>query len=244
MKKTLIGLIAVSILAGTAAAPLRAQTSREVLDKLIAAQGGRAALEAIKDTTLSGTIEMTAYGMSGTVTMSAKEPDKMRVDIAIMGLVLTQAYDGTTAWMTDPQGGGAAQDMDATQSAEFRRQALGNDSLLHPEKYGITFTVKGREKIKETDYIVLEQTYADGEKIALYVDPTTYLVFKSRGKATDQTGAMVEAETFMSDYRAEGGLTVAHTMIVIQSGAEFMRMSFTKVTSNTGLEDAFFRKPK
>ena len=244
MKKALVLSLAGTLLLATAASTLRAQTAKDVLDRMIEAQGGRAALAAIKDTTLSGTIDMIAFGMSGRVTMSAKEPDKMRVDIEIGGTVLTQAYDGTTAWMTNPQAGGAVQEMDAKQSAEFRRQALGNDSLLHPEKYGLTFTVKGREKIQDKAYIVLEQAYADGEKILLYVDPDSYLVFKSHSKATDQSGAEVDAETFMLDYRKDAGLTVAHGMSVIQGGAEFMRMSFAKISTNSGLTDAFFKKPK
>ena len=244
MKKAIVLSLAGALLLGAAASTLRAQTAREVLDKMIEAQGGRAALAAIKDTTLSGTIDMIAMGMSGRVTMSAKEPDKMRVDIEIMGTLLTQAYDGETAWMTNPQAGGAVQEMAAKESAEFRRQALGNDSLLHPEKYGLTFTVKGREKIRDKAYIVLEQAFADGEKILLYVDPDTYLVFKSHGKATDQSGAEVDSDTFMLDYHKDAGLTVAHGMSVIQSGAEFMRMSFAKIAYNTGLADAFFKKPK
>jgi len=244
MKKVVVASLAGTLLLAAAAAAAQSPTVAEVLDRMIRAQGGRAALEAVKDTVISGTVEMVTLGMSGGLTMTMKEPDKMRLDIEIMGMVLTQAYDGEKAWMINPQMGGAAQEMNAKETADFRRQALGNESLLDPAKFGITYALKGREKIKDKEYLVLDQGYQDGEKVTLYVDPDTYLPYKSRGKSTDQNGADVESETFLSDYRMEGGLMVAHTMSVYQAGAEFMRMAFTKVAYNTGVQDAFFKMTK
>jgi hypothetical protein len=214
MKKAFILSLAGSILLGVAAFAVQAQTAKDILDKMIQTMGGRAALAAVKETVISGTMEMVTLGMSGGLTMTMKEPDKLRVDIEIGGMVLTQACDGERAWMINPQTGGGAQEMDAKQTAEFKRQAMGNESMLNPGKFGITYTLKGKEKIQDKDYIVLEQVYQDGEKITLYVDPGTYLLFKSRGKSADQNGADVESETFMTDYRMEGGLMVAHAMSV------------------------------
>jgi hypothetical protein len=37
---------------------------------------------------------------------------------------------------------------------------------------------------------------------------------------------------------------VAHKMIVYQGGAEFIRMTFTKVVNNSKLEDSFFMMSK
>ena len=72
---------------------------------MIEAQGGRKALAAIKDTTISGTIEMPQMGISGSITIYQKEPDKMRMDMEFMGMVITQAYDGQNAWMVNPADG-------------------------------------------------------------------------------------------------------------------------------------------
>ena len=243
MKKAVTLAFAGSLMLAAIAAAGEAQTAKQILDKMVQAQGGRAALLAIKDTTISGTIDMVQFGMSGGITMCMKEPDKLRIDIDIMGAVISQSFDGEKAWMVNPQAGGA-QEMDAKQTADFRRQALGNDSELNPEKYGITYTLKPKEKIQDKDYLVLEQTYKDGEKVTLYIDPATYLLYKSRGKSTDQNGAAVDSETIMSDYRPENGLMVAHAMSVVQGGGEFMRMAFTKIAYNSGVEDAYFKIAK
>ncbi len=242
MKKIAGAAILLVLLAGLTV-PSQAQDAKDLLEKMIKAQGGRAALADVKDATTSGSLEMVQMGMNGSVTLYQKEPDKMRIDIEIMGMVITQAYDGQKAWMTNPQTG-STEEMPETQGQSMRRQALGNDSLLNPEKYGITYVLKDKEKVGDKDYLVLEQSFKDGTKATMYIDPATFLVYKAKAKTQDMTGADVEGETVFDDYRKEGDVMVAHKMITYQAGAEFLRMTFTKVSYNAKLEDAFFKMSK
>jgi outer membrane lipoprotein-sorting protein len=242
MKKVAVAGILLALVAGLTVSA-QAQDAKGLLDKMIQAQGGRAALAAVKDSTTSGSLEMVQMGMNGSVTMYQKEPDKIRIDIEIMGMVITQAFDGQKAWMTNPQSG-STEEMPETQAASMRRQALGNDSLLNPEKYGISYVLKPKEKVGDKEYFVLEQTYKDGTKATMYIDPGTYLIYKAKAKTQDMTGADVEGETVFDDYKKEGDLMVAHKMIVYQGGAEFIRMTFTKVVNNSKLEDSFFMMSK
>jgi hypothetical protein len=242
MKRTFAICLLGSILIGSISYVGYGQTTKQILDKWIDAQGGRKVLSSIKDTTISGTIEMIQMGINGSLTMYQKEPDKMRLDMEFMGMVITQAFDGEKAWMTDQSG--TQQEMPSKMSDDMRRQALGNDSTLNPEKYGITFAAKGKEKIQDKDYLVLEQIFKDGERVTMYIDPATYLIYKTKGKSTDQTGAEVEAETYFSDYKKVGDSLVAHAMSVHQNGAEAIHMTFTKVVYNTGLQDGFFKMSK
>jgi outer membrane lipoprotein-sorting protein len=224
-------------------APASGQTAKEVLDKMIEAQGGVKALEAIKDTTITGSVELVSMGINGTVTMYQKEPNKMRLDIEVMGMVITQAYDGEVAWMVDPQTGATTQ-MPENASQEFKRQALGNDALLHPEKHGIKYDFKGKEKLEDKEYLVLEQTTSDGHKTTIYIDPATYLTYKTKGTALGQAGVEVMAETITSDYKKVDGLLFPHSMTTFQDGQEFMRMTMTKIVFNSNLEDSFFKMTK
>ncbi|MFQ5722590.1 MAG: outer membrane lipoprotein carrier protein LolA [Candidatus Aminicenantales bacterium] len=216
------------------------QKPSDILEKMIEAQGGRKLLERIKDTTVSGTIEMIQFGMNGSLTMYQKEPNKMRMDIEVMGMVITQAFDGETAWWINPQTG-SSEEMPERQAEDMKRQALGNDSLLHPEKYGITYTFKGKEQIEGKDYLVLEQTFSDGFQATLYIDPQTYLTYKTKGTTTNQMGVEVEGETYFSDYKKVEGMMVPHTLTIYQDGEEFMKMSITEITFNSGLEDDLFK---
>ncbi len=241
-KRMILAGLAVLVLASAAAAAPGAEV-KDVLVKMIDAQGGRKALEAVKDTTVAGNIEMVQMGVNATVTMYQKEPDKMRLDIEVMGMVITQAYDGQKAWFVNPQTG-ATEEMPEAQAKSFKQQALGNDALLNPEKVGVTYALLPSQKIDAKDFFVLEQTLADGHKNTLFVDPESYLVIRTKTRAPNQMGVEVDAETVFSDFRKEGDLLVAHQMTTYQDGAEFMRMSFTKYTYNAGLEDSFFAMAK
>jgi len=156
-----------------------------------------------------------------------------------MGMMMTQAFDGKTAWVTNPQTG-SSQEMPEKRAEDFKRGALGRDSILNPEKFGITYTYKGKEKIEDKGYLVLEQTFADGYKSTLYVDPKTYLVYKSKGMSLNQMGVEVETETYVSDYREVHGVMVAHSMKIYQEGEEFMTMTINDVSFNSDVEDSLF----
>jgi len=159
-------------------------------------------------------------------------------------MVITQAYDGTTAWMTNPQTGSTEAMPDAQQQS-MKRQAMGNEALLNPAKYGIKYEYKGKEKIDAKDCLVLVQTSSDGHETTMYLDPATYLAYKSRSKELDaQTNTEVMTENTFGDYRKEGDIVIAHSITTLRDGQEFMKMAMSKVSFNSNLEDSFFKMSK
>jgi outer membrane lipoprotein-sorting protein len=90
------------------------------------------------------------------------------------------------------------------------------------------------------EYLVFEQTLADGFKATMYIDPKTYLVFKTESTDVGMTGTEAKVETYPSDYKLVNGVMVAHSIRTAQDGTDFMKMTFTKVTFNTNLEDSLF----
>jgi len=217
-----------------------AQTVDEILEKMIEAQGGRKALEAINSTTLRGSMQIVSMNITGSLTMVQKEPDRVRLDAEMMGMTFTQAYDGTTAWFTNPQTG-ATQEMPEKQVKYFKKQALGRDVLLNPKKLGIAYKFKGKEKINDKEYLVLEQIHPDDYTVTIYVDPQTYLTYKSKALTLNQVEAEVEADSITSDYKKVEGIMVPHSITTFQDGQEFMRMTITEITFNSDMEDSFFK---
>ena len=231
----IIGLFLVSMGANSGFS----QTAEEIIQKMIEATGGRKALESIDDSTVSGTIEFVQEGLSGAITVYKKEPSNMRVDVEVMGMVITQAYDGSLAWWVNPQTG-ATEEMPATEAASMKRDALPRDATFNPEKYGISFDYKGKEQIEGKDHFVIDQTYADGFKATLYVDCATYLLTKSKGTISTAIGD-ADFEQVVSDYKNVQGLMVAHTITSYLNGAESRIIVITDVQYNTGLEDSLFK---
>jgi len=216
------------------------QTVDEILGKMIEAQGGRKALEAIKNTTFSGSMQIIPMNMTGSFMMYQQEPNKMRMDVEVMGTTFTQAYDGTTAWSTDLQTGASAE-MSEKQAKDVKRQALGKDVLLNPKKLGITYKFKGKEKINDKEYLVLEQIHPDEFTMTIYVDAQTYLVYKSRSKTLNQVEAEVESESVTSDYKKVEGVMMPQSITTFQDGQEYMKITITEITFNSDLEDSFFK---
>jgi outer membrane lipoprotein-sorting protein len=223
------------------------QKAADILEKMIEAQGGREVLESIKDVTIKVSVESdrpTPTGTRGSVILYKKEPNKMRMDVeaTVKGIrgVYIIATDGETAWesIRGLKSGTIGGQMDEEPAKAWKRDSLGYDALLHPEKYGIIYSYEGmdyfyegREKVEgEKDYFVLEQTFSDGYKKTLYVDSETYLIYKTNGE-------------IKSDYKKVDGVVLAHCS-TSKKGKLSRKITFTEVKFNTGLEDSFFKWSK
>jgi outer membrane lipoprotein-sorting protein len=228
-------------LLGLMASPGFSQKAADILEKMIEAQGGRKVLENIKDVTLSGSFE--AMGMSMTVTMYMKEPNKMRWDIEGQGMKMTEAFDGEIAWKID-MGSQNPSEETGKEAADTKREAHGYAAILHPEKYGITYVLKGKEKIEGKDYFVLEQTIPGSTPTTQYVDAETYLIYKNVSTSINAKGVSEKEEQFMSDYKKVDGVMVAHSLTIPMEGGVSAKLTFTKVSFNTGLEDSLFKMKK
>lgn len=241
MKKLLsCGFLGIFIL-GLLVVPGSSQSADEILGKVIEAQGGRKLLESIKDITTVGDMEIIPMGISGTGTMYMKEPNMMRLDMEFMGTVITQAFDGENAWATNPQTG-AVENLPDELTAIMKNGSFGNAALLEPEKYGIKYVYKGKENIDGKDYLVLDRVHSDGYTISLYIDPETYLTYKTKQKSFDEMMSEIVQEYVMSEYKKVNGLMTAHVTTIVQDGTEFATLTVTSVEFNTGLEDSFFKK--
>lgn len=239
MKKKIMALFSGLLLLSSLTLPGLTQTEKDILENMIKALGGRQSLSEIKDTKISGTIEMIQYGLNAPMTIYQKEPNKYRMEMEIMGLSMIQVFDGKKAMMTNPQTGEIIE-LPPDQTDDMMRQALGNDATLHPEKYGITYTFKGKEEVNGRPYLVLEQKFQDGFTSVLYLDANTYLPYKSKSKTLGPTGSEVESEVIFSDYKKVGQTMAAFSMTIFMEGVESIRMNLNDIAYNTGLDDALF----
>jgi len=252
MKRTIAAILGTALFVSLAALPgiadqsAPAVSSREALDvlaKMIGAMGGRKALEAVKDTTVSGQIEVSSAGqtLAGPLTIHQKEPDKLRVDVIFpeYNISVIQAFDGQKGWFTNPQTG-MTEEMPDDVVKDIARQARGSQAILDPRKAGVVYALKPKTAIDGKDYIVLEQTHPDGHRVTMYLDPATYLPYKTQSRALDMMGGEVEAESFATDYRKAGALMVAHAVRVLHNGVEARRIIITSVAYNADLDDALF----
>jgi hypothetical protein len=250
MKRSTMWILVAALAVSPAARPLHAQKgpamaggkeAMAVVEKLVTAMGGRKALGSIKDTTVSGTAEMVQYGITVPITIYQKGADKLRVELTIAeaNMTVVRATDGRKAWVTDPRSG-AAEEMPDFMAKQLARQAAGTLAWLDPRQAGVTYALKPKAALEGRDYIVLEQTQADGHKTTYYLDPETYLPYLTRTRAFDQSGVEVDTETYSTNYQKAGGTVVPYALRTLHNGAEAQRITITAVTYNTNLDDGLF----
>ena len=243
MKKILSFSVLVVFLMTLAVSPGFAQSINRILKKMIDAQGGRKTIESIKDMTMTGGVEMPQQGISGTVTIYKKEPDKRRLELDTMGIVIIQVYDGQKAVWTNPKSGDI-EEMDEQQAASMIRQSLPITAIIDPEKHGITITYKGKETVDGKECFVLEQVFKDGYRTLRYVDSDTYFSVKSKSTLRGPGGSEIQVEQVMSDYRKIDGMTMAYSVTTYYNRAVFNEIRFKEIKFNTGLEDSLFQLKK
>ena len=74
-----------------------------IFDRYIEASGGRDAFEKITSRVSTGTVEITALGITGTAELDEQAPGRSSLIIDAPGLgIMQKTFDGSRAWLQDP----------------------------------------------------------------------------------------------------------------------------------------------
>ena len=174
MKKTMIWVMAGLLVMSILPAQGFGQTAKEVLEKMIEAQGGRKAMESrqghdhLRDdgTDPAGHERHVDHVSEG----AQHDADGHRESWAWSSpRPLTARRPGSSTRRPAPR-----KRCPRTWPRSSSARPWAMTSILNPEKYGITYELKGKEKVGDKDCLVLEQTMSDGHKTTFYVDPATY----------------------------------------------------------------------
>ncbi len=225
----------------TANAIGHAQTDAEaILSEMIKARGGPEKMSDVKTSVAKGKMIMVAQGgVPGEITVTSSYPDRVLIEMAIVGVVITQGYDGQIAWVNNPLTGGY-QELPPAEAEGMKRDAIGYETLLVPERYGIEYHYRGKETADSGEFHVLEQVYADGTTTTMFIDTESYLLYKTRVDKGSPVQPLVE-ETFFSDYRDVDGITQAHQTSLFINGQEAVRYLFDQITFNVAVDPAVFQ---
>jgi outer membrane lipoprotein-sorting protein len=224
-----------------------AQTADEVIEKHLAALGGRDALMKITSRKATGTMTVqTANGpISGPVEVYSKAPNKARLfvvlDLAPLGMndkmTLDQKFDGTTAWQLNTLQGDkqiTGNQLDNMKSSVFP------SALLNYKANGMTVELLPSETVGGTSYVMLKLTPKMGSALKVFLDPQTYLAARTTATVNSpDMGGNVESVSEVSDYRTVDGVKVAFKTVQT-AGPQVVTIVLDKVEHNTPIDDAIF----
>lgn len=249
MKHAILPVLLSLVLVPAAARPARAQTPDDIIEKHLAAIGGREALSKVTSRRSTGTVTVSTPNgdVSGTAEFIAKAPNKnavhIELDLSAMGMpdkmVIDQKFDGTTGVSLNSMQGEA--ELSPNQLDNMRNNVFPT-SLLNYKTLGYKLEMLPKEQVNGKDAFVIRATPKSGSVTKLYFDATSYMLVRT--VATINAPAMggdIEQTADQSDFRKVEGITVPFTIVRSDPNQTFT-IKFTKIEHNVPLDDKIFSR--
>ena len=245
---TWMRLITAAVLLTLSAAPATAQTADEIVEKHLAAMGGREALGRIRTRVSTGSITLTtAVGpVSGTLESFAKAPNRSRtlitLDLTTLGagkIVNDQRFDGTTGFIIDTFNGD--RDITGSQLESLRNNAFPTAWLDYRAR-GLTIALSGRESLGDRPTLVLETTPKAGPRVRSWVDAETFMLLKTSVTVDAPGVGQIEQINEFSDFRTVDGVKVPFVVKSLNA-VQTATATLTDVRHNVDIDDASFVRP-
>jgi zinc protease len=233
----LVTALTLPSIAGAQALPAVA----DILDRHLAAIGGRDAVMAISSVQQRGTLEMSAMGISAEVTMASAKPNKSSMLMSIPGLgEIRQGFNGEVAWSSDPMSGprlAAGEELAARQASAKFFEAFG---IFDMDDF-TSVAVLEQSTFGGEDAYKVEFVRKVGPKVNAYYSVATGLYVGTQTSAVSPMGT-IEVISVASDYKAFGKLKVPTKIAGSQAGQE-MVITLTDVQFDVVKDDAFAVPP-
>jgi Protein of unknown function (DUF620) len=225
--------------AGALAAADDLPKGEAILDKYIEVTGGKAAYAKIHSEISTGTMEMAAMGLKGTLTAYSAEPNRRLAEFNLPGIgKMLDGSNGDVAWATNPIQGPRVKDGDEKAQAllegQFNAEAHWRDLFKSAETVAI-------EQVDGKDCYKVVITPKVGNPITRWYDKQSNLLVKSKMVTKSPMGEL-EADQTLSDYRKEGDILQPHKIVAHAAGRELV-MTIDKVEYNAEVPKDKFELP-
>ena len=240
--------LSVAVVVLLSAHAVSAQTAEEVIEKSLAAMGGRAAHAKIKTRSMSGTITLgtPAGDIPGTIEVLNALPNKTRTlikaDLTSLGagpLVIDQRFDGKSGYVLDTLQGN--REITGNMLDNMR-----NSGFPHPffsyKDLGIAVKLQGKEKLGDREFYVLAFEPTAGSTVRQFVDAQSFMPARFVLTVTVPQMGDLEQTTELSDYRDVDGIKVPFKLTASSSVQSFT-VVLDKVEHNVAVDEKLFVKP-
>ena len=246
MSKLLLSSLLLLSLAPALPTASSLQTADDVIEKHLAAVGGRAALGKLTTRKSTGTVTIaTPNGsISGPIEIYAKAPNKTRaymtLDLSAVGvsdkMTVEQKFDGTAGWTLNSMQGNS--EIAGNQLQNMRNNVFPSP-LMGYKAAGTKIDVLAKEKVAGKETIVLLLTPKEGSVVRMFFDAETYLLVRAIAKISSPELGEFEQTNEPSDYRVVDGVKVPF-VLTNTSPVQTLTIRFEKVEHNVPIDDAMF----
>jgi zinc protease len=223
---------------GTASPAPGQDSSRALLDRLIAAKGGLKRLKAIRTVRAESVARVNMAGEERliTTTTSIEYPDRYRVDATTPSGSLVQVFADGHYWVSDERGVKEA-------PPEVREDIKGNvqRDLVPLLLRAAAGKVRVREEtIDHPEQAALAFQADDMAPVTLVINRSSGLVIRQQYSPVGTEGLAVDE---YSDYRTVDGLQVPFKAVVRRPGAPLLERVIKKLEYNVALPPGLFSRP-
>jgi hypothetical protein len=230
------------LIAGALAVPAAVSATQlspvdELLAKNLEAKGGAKVrdLQSMKQVS-----SMSMQGMTATMTVYSKRPNRLRQEVTFGGQTVTSGFDGVTPWIVNPMtGSNRPIAVTGPQADMLREQGDFDGPLVDYKAKGYTVELLGLETIADRKLHHIRMMSATRQVVHLYLDAATNLEAR---RVTEVETTKLEQE--LSDYRPVGGVMVPFSIRLMVNGVPQSEMKVQTVEVNLPMDEAIFRMPK
>ena len=234
-------LVMAALCLSQAAGAALALTADELIAKAVEAQGGAAALQAVKSQKATG--KFMTQGMEIPYTMVMLRPNLMRIDAAVMGMAFVQCFDGTGGWSVNPMTGSPdAQVMSEIEIRSFRLQADMDGPFLNWAAKGYAVEYVGPEDVEGTATHRLRIDTKQDIVMDFWFDAESFMLLKQNVKMKVDQGEF-ETQNYPSDYRQQDGLTIPFSIETRQGDQVMNQIIIDTLEFGVAVDETMFAMP-
>lgn len=230
-------LIGTMILVLVAVQFTQAQTlsADDIVNKHIAAMGGKEKLQALKSVRMLGT--MSTQGVEVTLSITREHLKGARTDISVMGTENYQIVTPEKGWMFMPIMGQSSPE--AMPDDQFKTSVNTLDVqgvFLDYKDKGSKVELVGKEKADNADVYNMKVTFKNGVVMNYYLDATTFRINKTAFKVT-RGGEEIDAGSTYSNYKQDAnGYWFPFTAVNPQGETDF-----STIETNVKVDENIFK---
>jgi hypothetical protein len=214
-------------------------TTDTILNQYVEATGGKSAYEKLKTRVSTGTIEIPAANIKGTIKLTQSAPNNAFLFFELGPAGETRrGTDGKTAWEISTLLG--ERDLDGDEKASFIRETNFYKELLWKDLYSKVECV-GIEDVEGKPAYKLVLTPKSGKPITEFYDKTTHLIVKQTSTSATPNGE-ITVDSLPSDFKKVDGVLIPFTVTQKVLTQEIV-MKMTDVKHNVDLPADAFQRP-
>ena len=211
----------------------QAQTVDEVIEKNVAAMGGKEKLATLNSVRLQG--GMNVQGAEVAITQTKLHMTGMRMDISVMGSENYQIATPSTGWVFMPVfGQSAPQTMPADKLKAEQIQLDLHGILVDYKQKEIAVELQGKETVEGVECYKIKATFKNGNITNFYIDTKTDRLYKM---VTLNGGDDADNFVIYSNYKQNAdGYWFAYT--ITNSRGD---LNYDKIETNIKVEESLFK---